>query len=601
MLNSLKKIIKNNKFMLSYIYNLCPSHIFITLFVSVMGSFSSVLNLFITRFIINAIQTGNDDKLFCTVLIMILFLLIVNLVYILINNYIQKIVIPRNTQIICSHMQKELFNKSSIIKMKYYDNPDFFNTFSMALQQSDERAQDVLNTINTFISGLFSIGALFGLVVLLEPFLVILVIINVFVSFYINTVITKLQHNFFKDRIQPQREMEYSGYIFYRMENAKEFRLHKNFNNVLIDKLCNASDKIIEVIKSYGKKLVLYSWMQAMVSNVITSVTLVYLVFKVIKRKLLIGDFVTLSSSAQQLSVHISELINFFPQMYEHSLYIGNFRAFIEYKSPSNYNHGMRISDINSVEFKNICFSYPFSEAEILKDISFKIKKGEKIAIVGENGAGKSTLVKLLTGLYEAKSGDIIVNRNNINTYELNSYRQCIGVAFQDYKMFAVSIAENILMRRLNKTEEDEKLVIEGLKFVGLYEKVMKLPEGIYTKMTKEFNNEGAVFSGGEIQKIALARVYVNNCSLIILDEPSSSLDPLSEYEMFNKMMQLSQNKCLVFISHHLKNIRNVDHIYVFSKGSIIEDGTHNVKKKKRGLYFNMYNKQVLETGSFSN
>ena len=159
--------------MLSYIYNLCPSHIFITLFVSVMGSFSSVLNLFITRFIINAIQTGNDDKLFCTVLIMILFLLIVNLVYILINNYIQKIVIPRNTQIIYSHMQKELFNKSSIIKMKYYDNPDFFNTFSMALQQSDERAQDVLNTINTFISGLFSIGALFGLVVLLEPFLVI--------------------------------------------------------------------------------------------------------------------------------------------------------------------------------------------------------------------------------------------------------------------------------------------------------------------------------------------------------------------------------------------------------------------------------------------
>lgn len=598
MLNSLKMIIKNNKFMLSYIYSLCPSHIFITLFVSVMGSFSSVLNLFITRFIINAIQTGNDDKLFYTVLMMVVFLLIVNLIYILINNYIQKIVIPKNTQIICSHMQTELFNKASIIKMEYYDNPDFFNTFSMALQQSDERAQDVLNTINTFISSLFSIGALFGLVVLLEPFLVILVITNVFVSFYINTIVTKLQHNFFKDRIQPQREMEYSGYIFYRMENAKEFRLHKNLNDVLIGKLCNASDKIIEVIKKYGKKLVLYSWMQAMTNNVITSLTLIYLVFKVIKRSLLIGDFVTLSSSAQQLSIHISELISFVPQMYEHSLYIGNFREFIEFKPPSNYNYGAQILDINSVEFKNIFFRYPFSGVRILRGINFKIKKGEKIAIVGENGAGKSTLVKLLAGLYEAESGDIIVNGNNINTYELNSYRQCIGVAFQDYKVFAVSIAENILMRKVNKTEDDENLVTEGLKFVGLYEKVMKLPEGIYTKMTKEFNNEGAVFSGGEIQKLALARVYVNNCSLIVLDEPSSSLDPLSEYEMFNRMMQLSQNKCLVFISHHLKNIRNVDHIYVFSKGSIVEHGTHDVLMKKKGLYFNMYNKQVLEMGN---
>ena len=204
-------------------------------------------------------------------------------------------------------------------------------------------------------------------------------------------------------------------------------------------------------------------------------------------------------------------------------------------------------------------------------------------------------MVKLLLGLYEAKEGQIKVNGYDINSYELNSFRECIGIVFQDYKVFAFSIAENILMHRINGDREDEERVIDALKFVGLYDKVMQLPQGIYTKLTKEFSDEGAVFSGGEIQKLALARAYARNCSLLILDEPSSSLDPIAEYEMFNKMMCLSDNKCTVIISHRLKNIKNVDRIYVINQGMVVEYGTHEELMKSRGLYFNMYSKQTHE------
>lgn len=592
-------IMRNNMFMLSYIYRFCPSHITVTLLVSILASISSVTSLFITRYIINAIQNKTDSNVFNTVSYMVILLFTINIIHMFISNYIQQIIIPKNTQVISQQMQAELFRKASIIEMKHYDNPDFFNVFSMALQQSDTRAQSVLDTFNMLIGNLFSIGALLTLISALEPILLLMVIINVIISFCINTAITKLQHNFAQERMQAQREIEYSKFIFYRTENVKELRLYKNLKDMFIDKVVQASTKIIQMVNKYGKKILFQSCVQSSMSSFISSSTLMYLAYKVIKGTLFIGDFVTLSSSSQQLSMEISQLINSFPQMYEHSLYIDNFKEFIAYTPPTNYGNGLEIKEIEEIQFKNVFFTYPQSNVETIQNFNLRLKAGEKIAIVGENGAGKSTIVKLLSGLYELTSGEIIINGNNITQYDLGNYQECISVVFQDYKVYALSIAENILMHSIDEKQKkrEEKLVMDALKFVGLYNKVIQLPDGIYTKLTKEFSNEGAVFSGGELQKIALARAYVSNCSLIILDEPSSSLDPISEYEMLKEMITLSKNKCSIIISHRLKNIKNVDCIYVIRKGSIIEQGTHGELMKKKGLYYNMYNKQTREIG----
>ncbi len=590
---------KNNIFMLSYIYRFCPSHIAVTLLVSILASVSSVTSLFITRYIINAIQNRTDSNILNTVSYMVVLLFTINIIHMFISNYIQQIIIPKNTQVISRQMQAELFRKASIIEMKHYDNPDFFNVFSMALQQSDTRAQGVLDTFNVLIGNLFSIGALLALISALEPILLLMVITNVIISFCINTTITKLQHNFAQERMQAQREIEYSKFIFYRTENVKELRLYKNLKNMFINKVVHASAKIIQMVNKYGKKILFQSCVQSALSSFISSSNLMYLAYKVIKGTLFIGDFVTLSSSSQQLSMEISQLISSFPQMYEHSLYIDNFKEFIAYTPPANYENGMKITKIKEIQFKNASFTYPQNNVETIHNLNLRLKTCEKIAIVGENGAGKSTLVKLLSGLYELTNGEIIINGNNITQYELASYQDCISVVFQDYKVYALSIAENILMHSIDKKQKkrEEKLVIEALKFVGLYNKVIQFPDGIHTKLTKEFSNEGAVFSGGELQKIALARAYVSDCSLIILDEPSSSLDPISEYEMLNKMIALSKNKCSIIISHRLKNIKNVDCIYVISKGTIIEQGPHDELMKKKGLYYNMYNKQTREIG----
>lgn len=594
----IKKTIKNNFLMLSYIHKFCPGHIALILFYSVFASLVPVINLYITRYIINELQLGNNNYLFQCVLAAILISFVIDSIYSAISIYMQNIIIPRNAQAISCKMQSKLFYKSSIIEMKYYDNPEFYDVFSIALQQSDSRAQEVLNTLNMFISSLFSIGALITLIAALEPLLLFLVIINVVLSFGLNIVITKLQHSLVQESVHMQREMEYSKYVFYRAENAKELRMNGSLKDMIKSKFMNASNKMIDLLNKYGKQQFCYAFIQDTVNNTFTASIFIYLTYKALHRLMPIGDFVTLSSSTRQLAAQILGFIGCFSQMYKHSLFIENFKEFIEYQPPVNHCNGIELDNINSIEFKNVSFQYPLSNIEVLKKISFKIETGEKIAIVGENGAGKSTLIKLLTGLYDVGKGEIIVNGKDIKMYELNSFRKSISVAFQDYKTFALSIAENILMHSVDISKKEDELVLEALEFVGLLDKVMKLPEGIYTKLTKEFDTEGTVFSGGEIQKIVLARAYASKSSLLILDEPSSSLDPIAEYDMFHKMMELSKNKCTIIISHRLKNIVNVDRIYVMEDGKIIERGTHEALMKEKGTYFNMYNKQNYEIGS---
>lgn len=592
-LSSITKIIGNNLFMLSYIYRLCPKHIFFSLLVSVLSSAASITNLLIIRHLVNLIQTGDAHNLFFVVLCMILLLFAINMINTFISSYIQQRLLPRNAQIICQAMQIELYDKASVVEMKSYDDPEFLNAFSMALQQSDARAQGVLNTFNQFFSNLLGASTLAVLIFSLDRFLILLVIVNVLLAFCISRATARARHSFTKERIQQQREMEYTKYTFYRPENAKEFRLCGDIKNMLIGKFIKASNFIIALIDKYGKKFVFYSQVQAFLNNVINSSILGVLAYKAINGLLLIGDFVTLTSSTQQLFMQLSGLMNIFPQMYEHSLYIDNFREFIDCAPPSNLNNGLKIDKINSIEVKNLFFTYPSSDGETLKNINIKIEAGKNIAIVGKNGGGKSTFIKLLAGLYETTRGGIVINGDiSIKDCDLSAFRKCIGIVFQDYKLFALSIAENILMREIKNRKEDEKIVNNALEFVGLYEKVKSFPEGIYTNITREFSGKGAMFSGGEMQKIALARAYASDCSMLILDEPSSALDPLTEFELFNKMIALAKNKCSIFISHRLRNIKNVDHIYVFENGEIVENGNHDVLMQKKGLYYFMYNKQ---------
>ena len=274
--------------------------------------------------------------------------------------------------------------------------------------------------------------------------------------------------------------------------------------------------------------------------------------------------------------------------------YAEKFRKLLDYEPIIEVADGLTPDkEAGSLKLSNVSFRYPNTDKDTLKDISIEIKPGEKIAIVGENGAGKTTFVKLLMRLYDVTDGSIEYNGHDIREYNTKAYRKKISAVFQDYNIYAATLAENVLLRQYNK--EDEKDVIAALKKADFSKKLSKLPDGIFTNLTREFSDEGVNLSGGESQKIAISRVFLNDedRAISILDEPSSALDPVSEYKLNKNLIDHAQNDTVIFISHRLSTTRMADRIYLFEHGSIIEQGSHEELMQLNGRYREMFDRQA--------
>ena len=246
----------------------------------------------------------------------------------------------------------------------------------------------------------------------------------------------------------------------------------------------------------------------------------------------------------------------------------------------------------HDLELKGVSFCYEGAEKPTLRHINMKILAGQKIALVGHNGAGKSTLVKLLMRLYDVTEGEILLDGINIKEYQAKGYRSLFGTIFQDFKVFAATVAENVLLKPVTNQMEKER-VKEALQESGIYKKIQTFPNGMDSILTKEFDEDGILMSGGESQKLAIARVFAKDSSIAILDEPSSALDPISEYEVFENMMKACKGKTVIFVSHRLSSATLADRIYMMEDGEIIEEGNHQELIEKNGKYAEMFFKQA--------
>ena len=222
-----------------------------------------------------------------------------------------------------------------------------------------------------------------------------------------------------------------------------------------------------------------------------------------------------------------------------------------------------------------------------------KFDGGKTYALVGHNGAGKSTLIKLLLRFYDPTQGEILLNGRNIKEYNLQKYRSLFATAFQDNRMFSMSVADNVTLGEDIPEDKRERIVVDALKLSGVYDKVMELPKGINTTLTREFDDEGAVLSGGEFQKIVVSRAFARQCPIKVFDEPSSALDPIAEYKLFDNILKVCRQNTLLFISHRLSSVQNADHVFLLENGQVREEGTHRELMKKKGIYADMYQKQA--------
>ena len=357
----------------------------------------------------------------------------------------------------------------------------------------------------------------------------------------------------------------------------------------MLKKQEDAVDEMERVSLGYRMKTAFYSFIMKGSYSIFAGIlAYFYVVFRVTYGNVsdvssYVAMITAMSFSTNQLKAAVENRIYIFNE----SKLFENLEEFLE-QDRKPKEEKIIPDEIESVEFRNVTFTYPGAKTPTLNNISFKWRKGEKLAIVGYNGAGKTTLIKLLMGLYPVTEGQILVNDIDIKDIDLDAYRDRFGTVFQDLQVFAMTLAENVLMRR-PAGEEDYEKVRKALQDAQFDCEHRGLTKGLDTVISREFDEEGFVPSGGQAQKIAIARVFASQPDMVILDEPSSALDPLAEYNMYRNMMKLSEGKGVIFISHRLSSARMADKIYLVKDGKIVEQGTHEQMMDLNGFYREMF------------
>lgn len=590
---NLKRVFQNNIFIVKYIYKYTPLFLIGSFLVATI---SEVVVFFehpyCIKYITDIIQYNgsfsNVVKYIAVISVVVALKILMTTYY---NNYVQ----PKAKEKLHKYIRMDLFNKAVSLDLSCYDNPEYYNDFVWSISEATNRIDqtiEYLYQIVRCITVIFTTGALF---VILNKAGLLFILFSVITSIFINLISNKLRYKMDAELIPKQRYRSYLNRVFYLADYAKEIRLNdiadklkKNYNK--------SNEDIYNIIDKRSPKLVQLGLLSNYVFNsfILDSLYTVYLLFlTVVKKTISYGSVIALLNSSWSLKSNLLRLSDLVPQFQQNSLYIERIRTFLDYKQQiKDSNDAKEVPEEPSIlELKNVSFTYSEKDKNIIKNISLKIKPYEKIALVGYNGAGKTTLTKLLMRLYDVSEGEILLNNVNIKDYKIESYRNNIRSVFQDYQIFASSIAENVIMDEIK--EHHTKGILDALDKSGFTEKLNQLKYGVNTQLTREFEDSGVNISGGEAQKIAISRVFANPCQIIILDEPSSALDPISEYNLNKAMLEAAKNKTVIFISHRLSSTRMADRIYMFEDGNIIEEGSHDELMAHGGKYAQMFNLQA--------
>ena len=486
------------------------------------------------------------------------------------------------------HIFHRVIDLSDTLELKDYESPEFYDKYARALDNCVDQAMNIAIKTGVYIGNVISTIMSIGLAIMVDPAFLVFLIVPMIVSLYFGKKNAKTNFEREKAITRDKRTAEYVKRVYYEKKYAAEVRLY-DVNDLMLHKQEDAVNKMEQVSLGYRMKTAFYSFiMKGSYSIFAGIVAYFYVVFRVKYGNVAdvssyVAMITAMSFSTYQLKAAVENRIYIFNE----SKLFENLEEFLE-QDRKPKEEKIVLNEIESVELKNVTFTYPGANTPTINGVSFKWSKGEKIAIVGYNGAGKTTLIKLLMGLYPVTEGQILVNGIDINEIDLDVYRDRFGTVFQDLQVFAMTLSENVLMRR-PEGEEDYAKVRKALEDAQFDCEHRGLTKGLDTVISREFDEEGFVPSGGQAQKIAIARVFAAQPDMVILDEPSSALDPLAEYNMYRNMMKLSEGKGVIFISHRLSSARMADEIYLVKDGKIVEQGTHEQMMALNGYYHEMF------------
>lgn len=492
-------------------------------------------------------------------------------------------------------IERELMEKARLMDLKYYDMPEYYDDFVIAAAQSETMVTLAITSIGRIVASLLAMLIAGTLIITMNPIIAIFPITGFIINIITRFIITKLEYQYSLEKAKIGRKADYSKRVFYQPEYAKEIKL-TGIEDALMEQYDEAIREERKMALKYSLKILpptLINWICTFTVCQFFAVP-VYLAYLAIeKQSIALGDVASLSNASNEIKSRLDDMNYALVDFQTVGQYAEKFRRFMDNEINIEGCKGeVPVSENDcTLELKNVSFKYKDSENYVIRNVNLTVKKGEKLALVGENGAGKSTLIKLIMRLYDVTEGEITFGSVDIRKLNTRDYRRKIGTVFQDFQIYGAALSENVKTDFV--TESDRERITAALKKADLGSKLEKLPNGIDTELTKEFSESGTMLSGGESQKAAIARIFMRDTPIAILDEPSSALDPIAEYRLNKNMLENAENQAVILISHRLSTTKDADRIILLEHGQIAESGTHSQLLENDGRYAQMWRVQA--------
>lgn len=573
------------------IWNAGPLISVVNLILKILLSVIPIMILFKTKELVDLIthvKAINQNAILWTIS-WLLIIQLVNAAIMHLSNYISGI----QQLLVTDYFSQSVIKKAIDVELAYYENPEYHNTLHLAQYQAIYKAPAVVNTISQLVESSFSILVLSALFFTLGWTYAVSLAIIAIPIIAIRWYNGKSTYSLEKKSAELERKSGYLNLILTSEVNAKEVRAF-GFGSSFLKRFIEIRKLLFREKTSLNKKQSIAGFSAQLVEIVVICIMYLRLALQTLAGVISIGGFILYFQAFQRLQSALKTWLQTVVQLYQSQLFLGDIFAFLDLSLTTK---GNKIShDISNVKWDklsvaNLSFTYPNAKKRVLHDVSLSCNPGEIIAIVGENGSGKSTLVKLLCRLYDVKEGEIKVGIKNMKEISENELRKNISVVFQDFGKYYISIKENIQLGFGNEIDTDR--MIQSAISAGAHDFIQSLQFGYDTILGRSFINSEEL-SGGQWQKLALARAFYRSSNILILDEPTSHIDPVAEYELIKEFKSRFNNKMVVLITHRLHNLKIADHIYVMKEGEIVEHGTFSELTAINGAFKEMYQKQQI-------
>lgn len=528
----------------------------------------------------------------------LLFLFAMYFIYLFLKKIISQIssiVTGIAGELVTNHIKVKILTKSKTLDLRSFDSPEFYEKLENANREASMRPISILSATLRVISSFISVISFIAVLATLSPYAPLVIIVASVPGAVINYLYRSRNFKYIRNHSKERRQMQYYSSLTVNKDMAKEIKL-LGLGDTVSDKYKSVFKKYFKGLKRLMIKEGVTQTLMGFVMVLANCALFLYVAYTIVFENGRIGDYSLYTGALTSIAGHVSTLVSSTATIYEGTLFINNMMEFMKEEptviptlSPARIP---KRGAAHTVEFKNVSFAYPGAKGYVLKNINLTLRPSESVVLVGLNGAGKTTLIKLLTRLYDPTEGAIYLDGHDIREYDVEALYSLYGIVFQDFGKYAESAAENIEfgdVKRVHARADVENAAERG----NSAEFIRKLPRGFDTPLTRVFEEDGAELSIGQWQKLSISRAFYKSSDILILDEPTASLDPMAEQEVFERFAELSKDKISVFVSHRLSSATTAGKIVVLEGGRITEQGTHEQLMSLHGSYCKLFTTQA--------